>query len=67
MQGLALTLVEAPGQIQERVSVTGEQFGVCRAAGIPYKGNAAGNSENFLDLTGQSMQKPWFESDELPY
>lgn len=67
MQGLALTLVEAPLQIQERVSVTGEQYGVCRAAGIPYQGNAAGNSDNLLDLAGQSMQKPWFENDELPY
>ena len=67
MQGLALTLIEAPLKIQERVSVTGEQYDVCKAAGILYKGNAAGNTKNLLNLTGQNMQDPWFENDELPY
>lgn len=67
MQGLALTLIEAPLQIQERVSVAGEQYDVCKAAGIPYKGNAAGNTKNLLNLTGQNMQEPWFENNKLPY
>lgn len=58
MQGLAMAFVEAPLQIQERVSIPQQQYDVCKAAGIPTQGNAAGNTENYLNLTGQNMQVP---------
>ena len=54
-QGLALVLVEAPLQIQERVSIPEDHYQVCKAAGVAYEGNAAANTEDYLDLTGQNM------------
>ena len=44
--GLAATMIEAPLAMQEQLSV-------CRAAGNPIAGNAAGNTANLLDLKGQ--------------
>ena len=58
-QGLGMTLIEAPEQIQERMSIPEHQYEVCDAAGVKYKGNAAGNTEDYLDLTGQNKQVPW--------
>ncbi|KAH3899774.1 ferroxidase FET3 SCDLUD_004063 [Saccharomycodes ludwigii] len=59
MQGLALVLVEAPDEIQNTASqqLTDNHIQVCKNIGVPYVGNAAGNSENFLDLTGQNVQQ----------
>lgn len=56
MQGLALTFIEAPLELQKQI-VPENHYAVAKAAGIPYIGNAAGNQENFLDLTGQNTQK----------
>jgi iron transport multicopper oxidase len=58
LQGLAMTLIEAPLQIQEMVSVPESQYDVCKAAGVAYRGNAAGNTKNLLDLSGQNEQVP---------
>jgi iron transport multicopper oxidase len=58
-QGLALTLIEAPEQIQERISVPENHYDTCKAADKQYEGNAAGNTEDFLDLTGQNEQVAW--------
>ncbi|KAJ6019679.1 hypothetical protein N7499_009355 [Penicillium canescens] len=58
-QGLGMTLIEAPEQIQERMSIPEHQYEVCDAAGVKYEGNAAGNTEDYLDLTGQNKQVPW--------
>ncbi|SSD62004.1 uncharacterized protein SCODWIG_03765 [Saccharomycodes ludwigii] len=59
IQGLALVLVEAPDEIQNTASqqLTDNHIQVCKNVGVPYVGNAAGNSENFLDLTGQNVQQ----------
>lgn len=54
--GLAMLLIEAPKQIQERTKIPQEHYDVCRAAGVPFEGNAAANTENFLDLSGQNAQ-----------
>ncbi|XHG04318.1 hypothetical protein AWENTII_007594 [Aspergillus wentii] len=59
VQGLAMTFVEAPLQIQERVSIPQQHYDVCEAAGMPFEGNAAANTADFLDLTGQNKQLPW--------
>jgi iron transport multicopper oxidase len=52
--GLAMTFIDAPLQIQERVNVPQQHFDVCKAGGVPYVGNAAGNDKDLLDLTGQN-------------
>lgn len=54
--GLAMLLIEAPKQIQERITIPDDHYDACKAAGVPFKGNAAGNTENFLDLKGQNKQ-----------
>lgn len=58
LQGLAIVLVEDPLTIQatasQHMTENGQQ--VCRDAGIALKGNAAGNFEDFRDLTGENVQ-----------
>lgn len=56
-QGLALVFVEDPEQIQKHQSTISENHKqVCKDIHVPVQGNAAGNFENFLDLTGQNLQ-----------
>lgn len=55
-QGLASVFIEAPTQIQERISIPEDHYAACNAAGIATKGNAAGNTEDYLDLKGQKSQ-----------
>lgn len=54
MQGLAITFVEVPFAIEDKVSISQSQIDVCEAAGISWEGNAAGNTEDYWDLTGQN-------------
>lgn len=61
-QGLAMVLIEAPTQIQERVSIPDDHKEVCKAAGMAYTGNAAGHTANYLDLSGQNKQVAWLPS-----
>ncbi|KAE8353394.1 Cupredoxin [Aspergillus coremiiformis] len=58
-QGLAMTFIEAPTLIQERVKIPQQHYDICAAAGVAHEGNAAGNTADFLDLTGQNEQLPW--------
>jgi hypothetical protein len=55
-QGLLLTLIEDPIALQTSQSTipAGMQT-VCKAAGIPLKGNAASNTVDYLNLTGQNL------------
>lgn len=50
--GLVATMIEAPLELQQRLTIPQNHWDVCAAAGTPTKGNAAGNTENLLDLTG---------------
>ncbi|KAI0347221.1 Fet3 protein [Trametopsis cervina] len=51
--GLAVTFIEAPLQAQERNSIPQAGFDQCAALGLPFSGNAVGNSgSKVLDLTG---------------
>ncbi|CAI7624527.1 unnamed protein product [Penicillium manginii] len=59
MQGLAMSFIEAPKQIQEQLSLSDSQVSVCKAADVAYEGNAAANTDDLLDLTGQNRQLPW--------
>ncbi|ODQ64941.1 iron transport multicopper oxidase FET3 [Nadsonia fulvescens var. elongata DSM 6958] len=55
-QGLALTLIEAPMVIQQTVDIPQNHYDVCESVGELYKGNAAGNVDDFLNLKGQNTQ-----------
>ncbi|KAL3456104.1 Cupredoxin [Aspergillus heterothallicus] len=59
MQGLAMTFVEAPLQIQDQLTIPQDHIDACKAAGFAYEGNAAGNTEDYLDLQGQKVQPGW--------
>lgn len=58
-QGLAMQLVEAPEQLQEQEKVSSQAYDNCRAGGVPYEGNAAANTKDWLDLSGQNRQVDW--------
>ncbi|KAG0098956.1 hypothetical protein BGZ93_009749 [Podila epicladia] len=51
--GLATTMIEAPEAMAGVLTVDPKHFEQCKALGIPYEGNAAGNQG--LDLTGQNV------------
>lgn len=55
--GFFATIVEAPLQLQSQ-SVPPDQFKVCKDQNLPYQGNAAGNTQNFSDLTGANDAPP---------
>lgn len=52
-------MVEAPLDLQKTLTIPEGHFDACRAGGVPYTGNAANNTVNFLDLAGaNSPPKP---------
>lgn len=52
--GLVVTMVEAPLDLQKTLVIPDDHFAVCEAGGVLDKGNAAGNTVDFFDLTGQN-------------
>ena len=57
-QGLAITLVEAPAQLRENPKDSPATLSCLRCRWCSYRWDAAANTENFLDLTGQNVQEP---------
>ncbi|KAI1101784.1 putative ferroxidase [Jackrogersella minutella] len=51
--GLIATFVEAPLDLQKNLTIPQEHLDACAAQSIPTAGNAAGNTVNLLDLTGE--------------
>ncbi|KAI1205075.1 multicopper oxidase [Annulohypoxylon truncatum] len=51
--GLIATFVEAPLDLQKNLTIPQNHLDACAAQSIPTTGNAAGNTVNYLDLTGQ--------------
>ncbi|KAI0181548.1 multicopper oxidase [Hypoxylon sp. FL1284] len=51
--GLIATFVEAPLDIQKTITIPPDHLAACAAQNIPAAGNAAGNTVNLLDLTGE--------------
>lgn len=49
--GLAMTLVEAPLQLQQTQSINPAMASLCKAQGIPTAGNAGGNTQNWFDMS----------------
>uniref|UniRef100_A0A060SW95 ARAD1A02948p n=1 Tax=Blastobotrys adeninivorans TaxID=409370 RepID=A0A060SW95_BLAAD len=56
-QGLAMVFVEAPEKLKD-MTLPQSHKDTCDAVGMPWKGNAAANDDDFLDLTGQNAQAP---------
>lgn len=56
--GLISTLVEAPLDLQSSLKVPEDHFKVCQAQAIPTAGNAAGNTVDLFDLTGEDAPPP---------
>ena len=55
--GLTVTFIEAPTQlVAQKPYIPTSHRSVCDAQGISRKGNAAGNSKNWLDLTGANVE-----------
>ncbi|EHK48959.1 uncharacterized protein TrAtP1_000467 [Trichoderma atroviride] len=52
--GLLATFVEAPLDIQKQLTIPDDHLSVCDASKTLTKGNAAGNTVDFLDLSGQN-------------
>lgn len=57
-QGLALVLIEAPTEMQNdpNQAFTDDFKRTCTKNGIPLEGNAAANSKDYLDLSGENVQ-----------
>ncbi|KIW04816.1 uncharacterized protein PV09_04001 [Verruconis gallopava] len=52
--GLAMTLIENPLDLQKSLQIPQNHYDVCAASNYPVQGNAAGNTKDLLDLTGQT-------------
>jgi uncharacterized cupredoxin-like copper-binding protein len=52
--GLMATMVEAPLELQKSLTLPQDHLDVCAAGRVPVAGNAAGNTANLLDLSGQN-------------
>ncbi|KAF6827393.1 iron transport multicopper oxidase fet3 [Colletotrichum musicola] len=52
-QGLVATIIEAPEALQG-LRIPDGHLDACRAGGVPTEGNAAGNTKNVLDLSGEN-------------
>ena len=47
-------MIEAPLSLQETLTLPSDHLAACKAANVPYAGNAAGNTVDFLDLSGEN-------------
>lgn len=48
------TFVEAPLDLQKTLTIPAEHYEVCAAGSVPTAGNAAGNTVDFYDLSGEN-------------
>lgn len=52
--GLLATFVEAPLELQKSLTLPQNHLDVCNAGNVPTAGNAAANTVDLLDLSGQN-------------
>ncbi|KAI9845920.1 MAG: hypothetical protein M1837_004456 [Sclerophora amabilis] len=45
-------MIEAPLDVQKTISIPEDHYKVCKDLGVPTAGNAAGNTEDLLNLSG---------------
>ena len=55
-QGLAFQLIEDPQGIQKNEKITDNHKQICEKVGVPWEGNAAANSKDYLNLVGENVQ-----------
>ena len=57
-QGLAIVLIEDPEAIQKNSSqqITDNHKQICEKVGVSWEGNAAANTNDFLNLKGENIQ-----------
>ncbi|CDK28987.1 unnamed protein product [Kuraishia capsulata CBS 1993] len=55
-QGLAIVLIEDPEGIQANQTLSESWLNACKTNNIPTVGNAAANSQDYLDLSGENKQ-----------
>ena len=48
-------MIEDPTTLAATQSIPQQHLDICKIAGTPTEGNAAGNTKNVLDLTGENM------------
>jgi iron transport multicopper oxidase len=53
-QGLIATFIEAPLEMQKSLVIPDDHKALCANSGIPMVGNAAGNTKDVFDLSGQN-------------
>ncbi|EPS45448.1 hypothetical protein H072_659 [Dactylellina haptotyla CBS 200.50] len=53
--GLVATFIEAPDVMQTKLKIPQDHLDVCTGQDLPTIGNAAANSENFMNLAGQNL------------
>ncbi|KAJ3520117.1 hypothetical protein NM208_g13851 [Fusarium decemcellulare] len=56
--GLIATFVEAPLELQASLKLPQNHLDACKAGDVPFAGNAAGNTEDLLDLSGENVPPP---------
>lgn len=59
--GLAMTFVEAPELIPTSVDIPADHYAACAAGAVPTVGNAAANTVDYTDESGQNVQP-----DDIP-
>jgi len=57
--GLGMLLIEAPESIASHNTIPQQHYDICKAGGFAYEGNAAANTQDYLDLTDQNAQAPF--------
>lgn len=55
--GLAATMIEAPLELQRTLQISDNHYRVCNASNTLTTGNAAGNTVDFYDLSGENKSK----------
>ncbi|KAE8145434.1 Cupredoxin [Aspergillus avenaceus] len=56
--GLAVVLVEAPLEMQKTLAIPQDHWDACDASHTPKEGNAAGNTRDHYDLSGENKSVP---------
>jgi len=53
--GLIATIIESPFDIQKTLEIPEDHYKACRDVGMPTAGNAAANTQDFFDLSGENL------------
>jgi iron transport multicopper oxidase len=53
--GLSVTMIENPLELQQTLKIPDDHYKACQAGNVPTAGNAAGNTKDLLDLSGDNV------------